>query len=310
MRLAPIVLFVYNRPWHTRQTLTYLKKNDLASESKLYVFCDGPRPDASSETLRQIAEVRTVVREEQWCGTVEIVERTTNAGLADSIIEGITKLTDKYGKVIVLEDDLVTSTGFLRYMNDALRIYEQEERVMHVCAYMHPIDHRQLPETLFFSHPNSWGWGTWKRAWQHLNTDVRFLMKSIKDKYYFNIDDCYPFFSHLRANLSGELKTWAVRWQASVQLKKGLVLYPNQSLVKNIGWDGSGENCLPNSEKQQEVIALAETISVTSQPVVENRLARNRIKDYFSKKIKKPNLVSRIKWNVLDFVNVRLTKNK
>ena len=129
MKLAPIILFVYNRPWHTEQTLRALMANELAAKSELYIYADGPKPNATDEQLQKIHEVRQLIRQEQWCDKVHIVESEKNKGLADSIIGGVTEIVNKYGKIIVLEDDIVPTTGFLQYMNDALEMYKDDEQV-------------------------------------------------------------------------------------------------------------------------------------------------------------------------------------
>ena len=121
-KLAPIVLFCYNRPWHTQQTLDALALNELASASDLIVYCDGPKNDSDDKTLLSITETRNVIKSEKRFNSITIVESDYNKGLATSIIEGVTEVVNLYGKIIILEDDLVTSQGFLRYMNDALDI--------------------------------------------------------------------------------------------------------------------------------------------------------------------------------------------
>lgn len=243
--LAPVVLFVYNRPWHTRQTLEALEKNELSSKSMLYVYCDGPKENASQEDLIKIRKVRDIVKEKSWCGQVKIIERSKNMGLADSIISGVSEVINKHGKVIVLEDDIVTSSAFLNYLNDALEYYKDEERVMHISAYLPPIDNN-LPDFFFFNQTSCWGWGTWQKKWSYFENDPKYLLskiihtKRIKE---FNMENSYTFSSHLEANINGSLKTWAIKWHASVFIKNGLCLHPKKSYVRNIGFDNSGENC-------------------------------------------------------------------
>ena len=172
MNLAPIVLFVYNRPWHTLQTLEALRKNALASESILYIFADGPKPFADESAMHKINETRECIKKKQWCKEVIIYEREINLGLADSIINGVTEIVNKHGKIIVLEDDIVTSKGFLKYMNDALDIYELEEKVMHISGYMFPVK-KKLPKTFFYKPTTCWGWATWSRSWKYFKKDAK-----------------------------------------------------------------------------------------------------------------------------------------
>lgn len=156
--LAPIVLFTYNRPHHTQKTLQALMQNELADKSVLYIYCDGAKEHATETDKTNITEVRKVVRSKQWCKEVHIIEAEKNKGLAKSIISAVTEIVGKYGKIIVLEDDIITSKGFLRYMNDALSIYQTQDKVMHVSAYMYPHKER-LPETFFFEVPYPGGGG-------------------------------------------------------------------------------------------------------------------------------------------------------
>lgn len=244
---APIVLFVYNRPYHTEQTLMALQQNDLASESELFIFADGPKVDATVEQIEKIDEVRKVIQKKQWCGKVHIIESEVNKGLADSIVGGVTEIVNRYGKIIVLEDDVVVQKGFLRYMNDALNIYDEEERVMHISAYMYPHSCKKLPETFFYNLPYpGGGWATWKRAWKYFNNDANYLYK------YFNENNLWEGFNtagsdylqyQLEANIRGELKTWFIKWHASILMQNGLTLYPYKSLTHNIGFDASGVHC-------------------------------------------------------------------
>jgi hypothetical protein len=285
--LAPIVLFVYNRPWHTEQTLQALQKNIYASESILYVYADGPKENSTPEQLQKINETRNVVKSKQWCKETHIVEREKNWGLADNIIDGVTSITKQYGKIIVLEDDIVTSPGFLKYMNDALTYYENTNEVMHVTGYMYPLK-KQLPETFFYNSATCWGWGTWQRAWKHFNPDAKNLYDQLVSSnrlYEFDLNKSFRFLYQLTANKDGKLHTWAIKWHASVFLKKGLCLHPNVSLVNNIGFDGTGTNCPENSDALSPSV-LAQKITVKPIELIENKNARKAIIEFNSPKQK------------------------
>lgn len=297
--IAPIILFTYNRPWHTEQTLLALEKNELAQDSSLYIYADGAKENANEEQLRKIAEVRGIIKRNWKFKEIQVVERTENWGLADNIVDGVTKIVNQFGKIIVLEDDIVTSIGFLKYMNDALTLYESEEKVMHISGYMFSVSKR-LPETFFYNTASCWGWATWKTAWQHFNFDAKELQKQIAEKDLvkkFNIEDTYPFYEHLLANATGSLKTWAVRWYASFFLKEGYALHPYPSLVNNIGHDGQGENS--GKSNIFDWGTIAENVEVRKIKIVENKYARNLMRVYNRKLRKKKNspnlLVMRLK---------------
>lgn len=297
MNLAPIILFVYNRPWHTKQTLEALMLNDYADQSTLYIYCDGPKEDASEENLKSIEEVREVIREMKWCKEVIIKERTENLGLANSIIQGVTSITEKHGKVIVLEDDIVTSTGFLKYMNDALDFYQHNEKVMHISGYMYP-NKEQLPETFFFNVPLCWGWATWDRAWKFFNNDAVYLWNEIHKR---DLLLCFDKFggdylsSQLAHNISGRLKTWFIKWHASVLLYNGYTLYPSISLVDNIGFDNTGVHNGENPQFKNDV--LSASINLEKIDFVEDKTAEKVIYNFYqnlkyNKANTKPNILN------------------
>lgn len=282
--LAPIALFAYNRPWHTEQTLRALKANELAADSRLYIFCDGPRPGASPQELEAIDQVRTLAKAKRWCGEVTVVEAPANKGLAASIMDGVTQLCEQYGKVIVLEDDIATSHGFLRYMNEALDIYAQDGQVMHISGYLHQYQGAEkLPETFFLHFMACWGWATWQRAWQQLERDPVRLLEQLKAPgrmREMNLDGAIAFDGQLRDNISGKIRTWAIRWFATISLKRGLCLYPRRSLVQNIGMDGSGEN---SGELFDNIYATrpVDYIQVRRVPLLESAVGRAYVRGFY-----------------------------
>ncbi len=237
--LAPIALFVYNRPEHTRRTLTYLEKNVLADESRLFIFSDAAKTE---EDKAKVEQVRQLIKEVTGFKSVKVVIRKENLGLANSIISGVTQLVNEYGKVIVFEDDLLSSPFTLQYFNEALTRYADEEKVMHIGAYMYNIANKNLQQTFFFRAATSWGWATWARAWKNFEPDVDVLLKQFDKKKtdQFSIDGTMNFWKQLEGFEAGKNNSWAIRWYASIFLKGGLTLNPSRSLVHNIGNDGSG----------------------------------------------------------------------
>jgi len=243
-KFAPIALFVYNRPKHTRETVYALLKNSEAAHSDLYIFSDAAKHE-SAQTA--VFEVREFIRQIKGFNSITITERDKNLGLANSIIDGVTHLCDKLGKVIVLEDDLRVSPYFLNFMNKALDRYQHDEKVMQIAGYMFPVKLIMEKDSLFLPLTSSWGWATWQSAWQHFDksasgysvlADNKTLRKA------FDLSGRYAYFQMLQAQMRNEVDSWAIRWYLSVFLKKGLVLYPRTSLVENSGFDGSGVNCV------------------------------------------------------------------
>lgn len=287
MQLAPIVLFTYNRPDHTRRTLDSLKANFLADQSELHIYCDGPKERATQADLDRIKAVRQLIREENWTAKVYIKEAESNKGLARSIIDGVTEVVEKHGRVIVLEDDLELSPGFLKYMNDALEFYQDEERVMHVSGYMFPVK-AELPETFFYNITSCWGWATWSRSWKHLNEDARFLYKTLKKKkllHKFNFEGSSDQALQLYSNIDGNLNTWAVKWYASVFLQNGFCLHPGQTMVRNIGFDDLGTHT-NKSSLLAEIERLGSNIEVGEIEIEESKVARELVKKLFNSKNK------------------------
>ena len=243
-KLAPIIVFSYNRPDHLRRTLEALAKNDLASESILYIYCDGAKDDATEEQKRRVDENRKVAHTVTGFKEVHIIEREKNVGLKDNIVGAVTEIVNQYGRIITLEDDVVTSVGFMKFMNEALETYKDEEKVMHVSAYMYPHKCR-LPETFFYYVPYpGGGWATWKRAWNQYNDNTQELYDYWHDKWdEFDIYGGDYLSNQLKKNLDGTLRTWFVKWYAVMRKQDALTLYPGKSLTNNIGFDNMATNC-------------------------------------------------------------------
>lgn len=240
---APIALFAFNRPDHLRRTLEALAANELAAESDLTIFCDGPRTE---EEKKLTDAVREVARAATGFASVTVVCRENNSGLANSITNGVTEMVGMHGQVVVLEDDLVTSPYFLRYMNDGLKLYKDNSQVasIHAWAFPHTVPHP--PETFFLRATGCWGWGTWKRAWNAYNADGAMLLQELTERKLlreFDVDGRYPYVDMLKGQIAGKNDSWAVRWYASNFLLGRYTLYPERSLVRHIGTDSSGTHC-------------------------------------------------------------------
>jgi GT2 family glycosyltransferase len=277
-RLAPIALFVYNRPEHTRRTLAYLKNNQLADESRLYIFSDAPKTKADAA---KVDEVRQLIKEADGFKSIKIVERKENIGLANSIIAGVSQLVNEYGKVIVFEDDLLSSPYTLSYFNEALDQYAKDDEVMHVGAYMYPLKEAgTLPETFFYRAASSWGWATWDRAWKYFEPDVNKLIVQFDTAKIlrFSIEGNMNFWKQIQEFKSGKNNSWAIRWYASIFLRGGLTLNPAKSLIENIGNDGSGIHS--NNEDMYKVQISKQPITQFPKQVVENEAAYHAIKHF------------------------------
>lgn len=263
MSLAPIALFVFRRPDHTRRTIESLLANPEAARSEVVVFADGPR---SERDVEAVEATRSVVRS-AGIPNLRLVARERNMGLAASVVAGVTELCDAHGRAIVLEDDLVLAPTFLRFMNEALERYRDDGRVYGVSGYMFPIEPPPGVDAFFLPSTASWGWATWSRAWKKLAPASALharIGQSRSLRHRFDLEGSYPYWAMLEALLAGTIDSWAIRWYASVFLDNGLVLYPARSLVTNIGFDGSGTNC--GADEQRSFFAHAAEFMVRNFP--------------------------------------------
>ena len=281
MKLAPIILFVYNRKDHTERLIRSLLANKLANESELIIYSDGAKTEQEAPLVE---EVRTYIQTIQGFQKVSIVEQKQNKGLAQSVIDGVSQVINTYGKVIVLEDDLVLAPYFLSFMNEALDKYETEHRVGHIqgCDFTNSTE---LPYTFLIKWTGSWGWATWKRAWDYFNPKGDELLSELKRKKLnkrFDFGGAYPFTRMLERQVKGENDSWAIRWNASLFLKDMLSLNVGHSLVQNKGFDGSGTHC-GGGDLYGSNLWLSALPVEKIEPVEENLKARTVFRKYYKR---------------------------
>lgn len=280
MELAPIILFVYNRPWHTRQTLEALSKNDLADQSTLYIFADGPKANSTNEDLKKIQDVRELVREKKWCKDVIVIEHSQNRGLVNSIIDGMTEIINRHDRAIVLEDDLLTGHGFLKFMNDGLSIYEDKQNVWSITGYMFPIEFDTVPKNILLPYVSTWGWGTWKNRWTSFMMSRKPSYQSLFESHqvvrYFNLAD-YNYANILKNSFNS---SWGIRWYFHVFAHHGVSVFPTKSLLANIGKDGSGTNYRSKIDSIEPAIFPAIEMKRVDNVDLE---CWNKYLDYFTK---------------------------
>jgi len=277
-KLAPIVLFVYNRPEHSSRTINALRLNKLAPYSDLIVYSDGAKNQVDRA---KVSEVRHQLRTISGFRSVTIREADNNRGLAKSIIEGVTTVINEFGRVIVLEDDLLVAPHFLAYMNDALDHYAEIEHVMHVSGYMYPINHEGLTETFLLRFPSSWGWATWRRAWSAFEKNAENLIQTFSRNQImrFNLEGAHDFWEQVKHNLQGKADTWAIFWYATIFKREGLCLFPRQTLVENIGQDGTGEHSLATDIFRSDM--LLTSLCVAEIHSHESSRAFNRVHNFY-----------------------------
>jgi len=252
--VAPIILFAYNRPWHTEQVLIALKNNELADQSHLIIFVDGPKKNATAEQWEAIEAVKKVVQKEQWCATVEYHFAEQNIGCRNSIVAGISQVLSKYDAAIILEDDIVTAPCFLKYMNTCLEFYRTKKAVFSISG-MSPDENKfSLPDDyaydVFFSHRqlNS-GWATWSDRWNLIDWSMVALKDMLNDKrllsnYYRGGDDLVRM---IIEQIEGKSDAWDIQFTYNHFIHHALSVIPRYSYIDNIGGDGSGTHHLDSN---------------------------------------------------------------
>lgn len=275
---APVILFVYNRLEHTKETINELKKNHLAQETDLIIYSDCYKNESDKKAVQSVRCYLETLK--NGFKSVEVITRNENFGLAKNIIEGVSEVTKKYGRAIILEDDIVTSPFFLTFMNQALDKYKNNKRVWHISGWNYPISETQLPESFFWKTMNCWGWATWDDRWSEFKKEPKKLISTWNksDIYEFNVEGTSNFWSQVIANNNGKLNTWAIFWYATIFNNDGLCLNPTTSLVLNIGNDGSGENCKNNDIYKNNLFFKVPTLP---DEVKVNVQAVERIKDFY-----------------------------
>jgi hypothetical protein len=286
MKLSPIVLFVYNRPWHTRKTVEALQKNELAKDSLLYIFSDGPKKE---EDISKIKEIRDYIKTIKGFKEVKIFESGKNKGLANSVISGVTKIINKHGEVIVLEDDLITSPIFLVYMNKLLNKYKEEKKIYSITGYNFPEKVMRIPkdyrfDVYFNPRAASWSWATWKDRWEKVDWEVKDFenfkkKKDLQKKFNIGGEDMSQMLIH---QMEGKIDSWAIRWCYHHFKNKAFCVYPIKSYIDNIGLDGSGIHCGVNYEYQN--VNLSDKLDPEIPPWIElNEEVMNNFRKVFHK---------------------------
>ena len=228
---APVAIFVYNRADHTARTIKHLQRNLLAQETDVYFFSDGGRDEASWHAVNK---VRKLLHKVTGFRSVSVIERPCNYYLERNVIEGINQVLKTHDRIIVMEDDIVSSPYYLTYMNDALDYYRNDKRVMHVAGFTH-LSVPQKGDTYFSYHMSGWGWATWRDRWEkfvHYNSREEALAgltdTDIARITYNGRFDCLKM-------LDRRPIPWDICWNIAIIRHGGLSLHPTRTLVRNIG---------------------------------------------------------------------------
>ncbi len=280
---APICLFAFNRPQHTKRTLDALAASPLAPQTDLIAYVDGPRTPEEAPVVDLVAEI---ISKQTGFANVSVTKREANVGLASAIQDGVTATMQARGKAIVVEDDIVTSPAFLNFMNEALHRYEHDKRVWHIAGYNEELPAlSDRPGAVFWRFMSCWGWASWADRWQHFERDPEQLVNdfSTNNIYRFNLDGAEDFWSQVLGNVRGEIRTWAIFWYATIFRNDGLCLSPYPSYAENIGLDGSGTHCIPAGEVRDRVLNQNMLPDFPDQ-VREDRVALEALRTHYGYK--------------------------
>lgn len=281
MELAPIVLFGYNRPEHITKTIESLKNNNLSDKSDLFVFVDGPKNAEDKVNQKKVCDI---VNNITGFKTIQINISDKNKGLANSVIDGVTEIINRFGKAIVLEDDLELSVNFLKFMNEALEFYLNNKKIYSIAGYSTPI---KIPDTYneciyLCRRVESWGWATWKDRWEDIDWDIKDYNKfknNFRERDNFSqCGDDMPIM--LDDQMNGKIDSWAVRWDYNRYKKDAYTVVPVKSLVKNIGCDSTGRHCI--TTKKYETNVDNEYIWKFMHEIYEDEEIRNRLRIFYN----------------------------
>jgi hypothetical protein len=310
---TPIAIFTYNRPNQSRQLFNSLLNCTRLEECDVYIFCDGAK---KPENVQLVKDSRKVAHEFELSLNAKIIEHDHNIGLAHSVVYGVTKLCQEYGRVIVLEDDLILHPFFLDFMLQSLDRYQDDERVAQIAGFTFPIKVPSTPNTFFLPLTTSWGWATWQRAWDLFSLNLEEALHKLETNpdlcFSFDLEGAYDYSNMLRVTAEGKLDTWDIQWYWYTFSAKKLTLYSCQSLV----WqNGFGEAATHTTEAmnwmQPPLTVFMETkankpISFPEK-VMTNEIAFKELK-IFLKKGQSFSLINRFRSKLSNIVSGFLLK--
>lgn len=283
---APTVVFAYNRPKHLRRVLSALAQNHGAENADVFVFVDGPKNEGGRAVHKEVISVAKRFDSSFNSMTLKVSEK--NKGLAKSIIDGVGEIIERYGKVIVIEDDSVSAKSFLSFMNDALDFYKDDPEIWSIGGYTVPMT---IPEDYAHSviktgRSSSYAWATWKDRWDKIDWEVgdygRFK-KSVSARRRFNLWGSDRS-GMLDNQMNGAIDSWAIRFDYAMFKNNMYNIVPAQSLIQSIGRDGSGTHDTDKSKKDDFFAAeLSDSeLKISPEKVeVDERIRREFCKPFF-----------------------------
>jgi len=296
-KVAPILIFSYNRLDELQQTVAHLKRAMLSDQSILYIYSDGPKKESDVESLEKVREFLKTIT-----GFKKIIYKFSaiNKGLASSIIDGVSEVLENHDSAIILEDDLLVSDNFLVYMNQALNYYEQDQKVLSVCGYTHKLKTKKsknYPYDVYFTkRSSSWGWATWKNKWDGIDWEVKDFKEfseNISARKKFNKwgSDMYTM---LKRQQNGEINSWAIRYTYHQYKHDMYSVFPLISKIKNIGFN---ENATHTKGKFNRFEVEMDESSQTQFNFIKDVSLDNNLTSEFKSLY---SLTTRIKYKILN----------
>ena len=244
-KLAPVAVFAYNRLDKIQNCIRSLERCRLAEESELHVFADGFKGEKDRETVEEVHKwLEEYSKGNSGFKTVIPHIKDKNAGLANSIIGGVTEVIAGTGRIIVVEDDLEVSPFFLEYMNEGLSFYENNPKIWAMASYGYDLKAlKKYDHDIYYGYrASSWGWASWKDRWDTVDWEVSDYQQLMEDKK-AQKKFCRggrDLLTYLTMQMNGQSDSWAIRWNYAASKQDMLTVYPRLGLVSNHGFDGSG----------------------------------------------------------------------
>lgn len=281
-----LVVFAYNRPSHFKSVIEQLSRTIGIKDFDLYIFIDGPKNDSDSH---KVSEVRLIAEGVNFTKSLSITSSATNRGLANSVISGVSEVLRIHESVIVLEDDIVVSPCFLNFMLEALAKFRNSKTVFSVSGYNYPLRYHESDPNFYLSHrSSSWGWATWADRWKKVDWSCTSYEQTKSQKNLirdFNRGG-EDLFNLLTMQMEGKIDSWSIRFDYAHFENQGFCLHPKQSLVENIGFDGSGTHPASKGSFSQKrpVLEIRDYPSIPDD-LTHSKLMQKRFDSYFRPRI-------------------------
>ncbi len=290
---VPVILFVYNRLEHTKKTIEALSKNEMINETPVFIFCDGPKSNNDLDH-EKVTNVHNYIRKVEISKVFKYIKceySNVNKGLANSVLYGVNSIINQYGKVIVLEDDIITSKFFLKYMNLSLDFYKNEKNIWSISGYSLPI---KIPSNykheIYLSYrAASWGWATWKDRWTNVDWEIKdfndfFSVR--QNRISFNKGG-YDMSDMLKRQMNNEIDSWAIRFCYNQHKYNMFTIYPIYSFVDNIGFDGTGTHSKESKKYSNSKTFDRDTFYLRLVKLYEiNKIIAKRFRNFYMSRFK------------------------